>query len=98
MRKRKGENHERAKEVICKDGIYYCPICGSKKITINISAALNKSEDANTGKYIDILKNKPYRMSNREKAAAYDRASTEGMGCWNYECRKCGWISETLTE
>ena len=30
------------KEVICKDGIYYCPICGSKKITINISAALNK--------------------------------------------------------
>ena len=67
------------KEIICKDGIYYCPVCGSKKITINTSAALNKSEDANTGKYIDILKNKPYRMSNREKAAAYDRASTEGI-------------------
>lgn len=46
------------KEVIYKDGIYYCPVCGSKKITINTSAALNKSEDANTGKYIDILKNK----------------------------------------
>lgn len=44
------------KEIICKDGIYYCPVCGSKKITINTSAALNKSEDANTGKYIDILK------------------------------------------
>lgn len=55
------------KEIICKDGIYYCPVCGSKKITINTSTALNKSEDANTGKYIDILKNKPYRMSNREK-------------------------------
>lgn len=44
------------KEIICKDGIYYCPVCGSKKITINTSTALNKSEDANTGKYIDILK------------------------------------------
>lgn len=38
------------KEIICKDGIYYCPVCGSKKITINTSTALNKSEDANTGK------------------------------------------------
>ena len=86
------------KEVVYKDGIYYCPVCGSKKITVNTSATLSKSEDVNTGKYIDILKNKPYRMSNREKAAEYDRASVEGVGCWNYECRKCGWISETLTE
>lgn len=37
------------KEIICKDGIYYCPVCGSKKITINTSTALNKSEDETQG-------------------------------------------------
>lgn len=41
------------KEVVYKDGIYYCPVCGSKKITVNTSATLSKSEDVNTGKYIE---------------------------------------------
>lgn len=86
------------KEIVYKNKTYYCPACGSKRITTNMSAALCKQIDTNTGKDIDILKNRPYRMSNKEKAAAYDNASTEGVGCWNYECRKCGWISETLTE
>jgi uncharacterized Zn finger protein (UPF0148 family) len=86
------------KEIVYQNGIYYCPICGSKKITVHTSAALSKSEDANTGKYIDTSTNRPYKMSNREKAAAYDRATTEGIGCWNFECRKCGWLSETLVE
>lgn len=69
-----------------------------KKITMNMSAVLNKQTDANTGKDIDTSKNRPYRMSNKEKALAYNSASTEGVGYWNYECRKCGWISETLVE
>ena len=86
------------KEVIYKNGNYYCPVCGSKKITQDMSATLSKAVDANTGKDIDIIKNKPYRMSNREKANRYDNASTEGVRCWNYECRKCGWVSETMTE
>jgi predicted RNA-binding Zn-ribbon protein involved in translation (DUF1610 family) len=75
------------KEIVYKNMVYYCPVCGSKKITMNMSAVLNKQTDAN-----------PYRMSNKEKALAYNSASTEGVGCWNYECRKCGWISETLVE
>lgn len=88
----------RKKRLFIKTGYIIAQFAEAKKITVNTSATLSKSEDVNTGKYIDILKNKPYRMSNREKAAEYDRASAEGVGCWNYECRKCGWISETLTE
>lgn len=84
------------KEVIIENGIYKCPECGSKRVTERLSASLVKSKDANTGRYINIITNKPYKMSNREKANEYDRASAEGIGCWNYECRKCGWISETL--
>lgn len=86
------------KEIVYKNMVYYCPVCGSKKITMNMSAVLDKQTDANTGKDIDTSKNRPYRMSNKEKALAYNSASTEGVGCWNYECRKCGWISETLVE
>jgi hypothetical protein len=86
------------KEVVYENNTYYCPECGSKRITINMCAALTKRNDANTGKDINFFTNKPFKMSNRKKAAAYDRASIEGVGCWNYECRKCGWIGETLTE
>lgn len=86
------------KEIVYENMTYRCPVCGSKKITTNMCAALNKMIDTNTGKDIDTQKNRPYRMSNREKALAYDCASTDGAGCWNYECRKCGWISETLVE
>lgn len=89
---------EEKKEVIYKDGKVCCPVCGSKKITQHTNAALYKATDANTGKDIDVSKNRPYKMSNREKAQAYEMASTEGVGCWSYECRKCGWTSETLVE
>ena len=45
------------KEVVYKNMVYYCPVCGSKKITMNMSAVLNKQTDANTGKDIDTSKN-----------------------------------------
>lgn len=38
-----------------------------KKITMNMSAVLNKQTDANTGKDIDTSKNRPYRMSNKKR-------------------------------
>lgn len=85
-------------KIIEKDGIYSCPVCRSKKITLNTQAVLMKYEDANTGKEIDKYKNKIRKLSNREKAAAYDMASTEGAGCWHYSCRKCGWNSEVYVE
>lgn len=37
-------------------------------------------------------------MSNRDKALAYDNACLDGIGCWYYECRKCGWRSDLLVE
>lgn len=64
-----------------KTGFIIVRFAEVKKITVHTSAALSKSEDANTGKYIDTSTNRPYKMSNREKAAAYDRATTEGIGC-----------------
>lgn len=86
------------KEVVENAGIYSCPICGSKKITTHIQAALMKHEDVNTGKEVDEYKNKIRKLSNREKAAAYDRASSDGVGCWYFSCRKCGWESKIYTE
>lgn len=86
------------KEVVENAGIYSCPICRSKKITIHTQTALLKHEDANTGKEVDEHKNKIRKLSNREKAAAYDMACVDGVGCWNFSCRKCGWESKTYTE
>jgi len=38
-------------------------------------------------------------MSNRDKAIHFDNADMSGGGgCWSYECRKCGWVSDTFTE
>lgn len=84
-------------EIMNEDGIQVCPDCGSKRITLVLQAALLKMSDANTGRTIN-----PYtgerRMSNRDKAKAYDAATGDGVGCWFYICRRCGWKSEMLTE
>lgn len=61
-------------------------------------AVLMKTEDAKTGKEVDECTNKIRKLTNREKAMAYDNASTEGVGCWNYSCRKCDWQSEIYIE
>lgn len=84
-------------EIIEEDGKYICPKCGSKRILINEQCILQKVIDANSEKMLNphTLKN---RMSNREKAHEYDRATTDGAGCWCYECKKCGWISKMYTE
>ena len=85
-------------KVIENDGVYSCPFCRSKKINLCTQAVLRKTEDANTGKEVDEYTNKIRKLTNREKAMAYDNASTEGCGCWNYACRKCGWVSKIYME
>ena len=81
--------------VMEKDGIYICPECGSKRITEVSQNALIKMINVNTGKLINPITGN--YMSNRDKAREYDNASSDGIGCWYYECRRCGWKSELLT-
>ena len=74
-----------------------CPECGSTKITTVTQNALIKMRDLNSGAVINPYTGKKY-MSNRDKAKAYDTASTDGVGCWYHECRKCSWKSPLFTE
>lgn len=83
-------------EIIIQDDVMRCPICGSKKITEVSQNVLIKNIDANTHKEISSW-GKKY-VSNKEKAVAYDRASTEGVGCWHFDCRECNWMSKLYVE
>lgn len=74
-----------------------CPECGSKCITEITQNVLIKAKDVNSGKEINLVTGKHY-MSNRAKALSYDLASMDGVGCWYYECRRCGWKSEIFVE
>lgn len=85
------------KEIIIENGIYYCPECNSKRITIHEQCVLQKDVNINTRKILNPRTGKSY-MSNQQKAYEYDHAITDGIGCWYYECRKCGWKSELLVE
>ena len=88
---------EENKDILIVDGIYFCPKCNSKRIILHQQCVIQKAENINTGKIINPRTNKSY-MSNREKAHEYDMASTDGIGCWNYECKKCGWTSGLCVE
>lgn len=90
--------NERKSKVVENDGVYSCPFCGSKKINLCTQAVLIKTKDANTGKEVDERTNKIRKLTNREKAMEYDNATTDGVGCWHYSCRKCGWQSDIYTE
>ena len=79
-------------KVIIDTGIYKCPECGSKRITLHQQSVIQKQYNVNTMRLINPYTQKIY-MSNRDKAHEYDRASGGGIGCAYYECRKCGWIS-----
>lgn len=57
------------KEIVYKNMTYYCPVCGSKKITMNMSAVLNKQTDANTGKDIDTSKKQTVQNEQQRKGA-----------------------------
>ncbi len=85
------------KEIIVRDGVYICPECGGRRITEISQNVLIKAKNINGGAEINPYTGRHY-MSNRDKAFAYDKASIDGIGCWYYECRKCGWKSDLLTE
>lgn len=84
-------------KIIEEDGKYICPKCGSKRILLHEQCVLQKVSNANSGKSLNPYTLKA-RMSNREKAWEYDNALTDGVGCWYYECRECGWTSKIYTE
>lgn len=88
---------EEMNAIIIKDGVYLCPVCGSRRILTHSQTILQKVIDTNSGRELNPLTLKA-RMSNRDKAFEYDHATSEGVGCWSYECRKCGWVSELFTE
>lgn len=90
-------NQEKNKDIVIVDGTYLCPKCNSKRIILHQQCVIQKAENINTGKIINPRTNKSY-MSNKEKAHEYDMASTEGIGCWYYECKKCGWASDIFIE
>lgn len=84
-------------EIIVENGKYRCPECGSIRITEVSQCVVIKMNNVNTGHLINPITGKGY-MSNRQKAGEYDSASGDGVGCWFYERRKCGWHSEILME
>lgn len=90
-------NQKENKDIVIIDGTYFCPKCNSKRITLNQQCVIQKVININTGRTLNPRTNESY-MSNREKAYEYDMASTDGVGCWYYECRKCGWASDILVE
>lgn len=82
---------------IIKDDIYICPICGSKKLIRIDQCVIYKKYDVKSNKLLNPITLQAY-MSNRQKAFEYNAATDEGVGCWMYECRKCGWSSRLFTE
>lgn len=78
-----------------------CPICGSMKIDEYIQFPLYVRKDKKTGKerfYIYKNGEKVYvpKPSNKMIANRYNNSQMDAQ-LWNYECRKCGWVSEGFT-
>ena len=71
-----------------------CPVCRSIKISKNYQFPLYVEEDLNTGKEIirDSYGKRICKPSNRLLAQRY-RTSQIDAQMWNFECRKCGWVS-----
>lgn len=90
-------NQEENKDIVIVDGTYFCPKCNSKRIILHQQCVVQKATSINTGALLNPYTHKNY-MSNKEKAHEYDMASTDGAGCWYYECKKCGWTSDVLVE
>lgn len=72
-----------------------CPKCGSSKVVLYMQFPLIAKFDMNGRVIITDYKGKRiYKPSNRKKAALYEQALGSEFQCANYECTKCGWISE----
>lgn len=73
-----------------------CPKCGSTKVVCWIQFPLVAKFDMKGKEIIEDLKgNRVYRPSNQILAARYRHALGTEFECASYECKKCGWASET---
>lgn len=75
-----------------------CPVCGSKKIVEHIQFPMYVDIDVRTGNEIfeDSYGKRIYNPSNRFLVRRYKLQQMDAQ-TWNYECKKCGWISEAYT-
>lgn len=76
-----------------------CPACGSRRITRHEQRNLQVDVNLQTEREFKLQGEKIKRMTNRDKAHAFDNADIAGGGgCWSYECRRCGWVSKMFTD
>lgn len=75
-----------------------CPVCGCKKIVAHYQFPLYVDVDVRTGKniYKDFDGKRIYNPSNKFLARLFNSAQMDAQ-FWNYECEKCGWISDAYT-
>ena len=57
-----------------------------------------RNTDLKSGKDIIVVDEKIRPTPQRIKVHRYDNATIEGAGTWTYECRNCGWESESFAE
>lgn len=75
-----------------------CPKCGSTKVVLQMQFPLIVEFDMKGKEIIKDFKGKRmYRPSNQILATLYKAAQLD-FQCASYECKKCGWISETYTQ
>ncbi len=72
-----------------------CPECGSGKVVLHMQFPLVAKFDTKGHEIInDYDGRRMYKPSNQRIAALYKNALRGEVQCANYECTKCGWISE----
>lgn len=76
------------KEIICKDGVYSCPVCKSKKIIEIRECLVLKYFNINTKEMVNPVTGNAH-MSMRDKAFRYD--SSETISNSYFECFNCHW-------
>ncbi|MEY8507249.1 hypothetical protein AALA78_03295 [Lachnospiraceae bacterium 42-17] len=76
-----------------------CPVCNSKRITRHEQRNLQVAVNLSTEKAFCMKKGRMQRLTNSDKARAFDQADcANGGGCWSFECRVCGWQSDIFVE
>jgi len=74
-----------------------CPKCGKKKVICIIQHPLIVEVDMQGKPIFRNAEGKRKKVSNRDMAWAFKGAISGEYQCANYNCKACGWISETYT-
>lgn len=83
------------KEIICKDGVYLCPVCKSKKVVEVCECLVFRYFNLNTKKAVNPVTGNVH-MSNRDKAFSYDKAKR--VWVHYFECYNCHWTNADAEE